>query len=154
MLTLLNWYIYTISTAGGLISFLPIQDNDTALILACQRNELETVSSLLKFGANPTVCNMVSTHNIDLCIQNIVAKTLTSLHLATLSSMHNNILHASYVFELERTFCVCSYIQEGQAPLLLAVRNNNIAIVRELIAARVDVNCVHEVSNLLFTNSI
>ena len=40
------------------------------------------------------------------------------------------------------------FTQEGQTPLLLAVRNNNIAIVRELVAARVDVDYMQEVRAL------
>ena len=35
------------------------QTDDTALTLACQRCELAIVSVLLKYGANPTVCNKV-----------------------------------------------------------------------------------------------
>ena len=41
--------------------------------------------------------------------------------------------------------CDLLFTQEGQTPLLLAVRNNNIAIVRELVAARVDVDYMQEV---------
>ena len=36
-------------------------DNDTALLYACQRNDIDvvTVSALLTAGANPNVCNKV-----------------------------------------------------------------------------------------------
>ena len=44
--------------------------------------------------------------------------------------------------------CDLLFTQEGQTPLLLAVRNNNIAIVRELVAARVDVDYMQEVRAL------
>ena len=37
------------------------------------------------------------------------------------------------------------FSQNGQTPLLLAVRKNNVAMVRELIAARVDVNQMEKV---------
>ena len=37
------------------------------------------------------------------------------------------------------------YLQAGQTPLLLAVRKNNMAIVRELVNARVDVDHMYEV---------
>ena len=40
--------------------YITIQENDTGLILACQRNELAIVSTLLEFGANPSVCNKVN----------------------------------------------------------------------------------------------
>ena len=45
-------------------------------------------------------------------------------------------------------YCDLLFTQEGQTPLLLAVRNNNIAIVRELVAARVDVDYMQEVRAL------
>ena len=44
--------------------------------------------------------------------------------------------------------CDLLFTQEGQTPLLLAVQNNNIAIVRELVAARVDVDYMQEVRAL------
>lgn len=65
--------VHKFSNACGLISFYYIQDNDTALILACQRNELGIVSSLLKFGAKPTVYNMVTI--IQLCLMYVNALT-------------------------------------------------------------------------------
>ena len=37
-----------------------VQYDNTSLILACQRNELAIVSTLLEFGANPSVCNKVN----------------------------------------------------------------------------------------------
>ena len=38
-----------------------LQDDDTALLYACQRNDIDvvTVSALLTAGANPNVCNKV-----------------------------------------------------------------------------------------------
>ena len=36
------------------------QVHDTALIVACQKNDLATVSVLLKAGASPNVCNKVA----------------------------------------------------------------------------------------------
>ena len=40
-------------------------------------------------------------------------------------------------------------LQAGQTPLLLAVRKNNVAMVRELAQARVDVNHIEQVSSYL-----
>ena len=38
-----------------------LQDDDTALLVACQSNDVDvvTVSTLLTAGANPNVCNKV-----------------------------------------------------------------------------------------------
>ena len=36
-------------------------------------------------------------------------------------------------------------LQAGQTPLLLAVRNNNVVIVKELVGAKVDVNYLDQV---------
>ena len=36
------------------------QDNDTALIIACQEENLTTASILLKAGAYPNICNKVT----------------------------------------------------------------------------------------------
>ena len=44
--------------------------------------------------------------------------------------------------------CDLSFTPKGQTPLLLAVQNNNLAIVRELVAARVDVDYMQEVRAL------
>ena len=44
--------------------------------------------------------------------------------------------------------CVCC-LQAGQTPLLLAVRKNNVAMVRELAQVRVDVNHMEQVSSYL-----
>ena len=41
---------------------------------------------------------------------------------------------------------VIRWLQAGQTPLLLAVRKNNVAMVRELAQARVDVNHMEQVS--------
>ena len=45
--------------------------------------------------------------------------------------------------------CDC-WLQAGQTPLLLAVRKNNVAMVRELTRARVDVNHMEQVSHSVY----
>ena len=40
--------------------------------------------------------------------------------------------------------------QDGQTPLLIAIRKKNIAIVSELVTAGADVNYMEDVSNTLF----
>ena len=42
-------------------------------------------------------------------------------------------------------------LQAGQTPLLLAVRKNNVAMVRELVRARVDVNHMEQVSHPVYS---
>ena len=43
------------------------------------------------------------------------------------------------------------WLQEGQTPLLLAVKKNNVAMVRELTRVRVDVNHMEHVSHPVFS---
>ena len=43
---------------------------------------------------------------------------------------------------------LCIFSQDGQTPLLLAVRKRNIAIARELLEAEVDVNYIEQVCDM------
>ena len=56
------------------------------------------------------------------------------------------MLYYSNLFLPEK--CVC-WLQAGQTPLLLAVKKNNVAMVRELARVRVDVNHMEQVSSYL-----
>ena len=91
---------------------------NTALTLSCQREDLTTVCTLLKLGANPNVCTEVS------------YKFLT------------------VSFKIQVFLCQCS-TQEGQTPLLLAVRKRNIAMAREILRYGADPNHLQEVSDVM-----
>ena len=55
-----NSKIWTCLAHSQHIVTLKLQDDDTALTVACRGNDFTTVSILLKAGANPNVCNKVT----------------------------------------------------------------------------------------------
>ena len=104
---------------ASLHSHLSLQySGNTALTLSCQREDLTTVCTLLKLGANPNVCTEVS------------YKFLT------------------VSFKIQVFLCQYS-TQEGQTPLLLAVRKRNIAMAREILRYGADPNHIQEVGDVM-----
>ena len=49
------------------------------------------------------------------------------------------------LFSHETPIVIISTSQEGQTPLLLAIRKNDIVTVKELLASRADVDYIQEV---------
>ena len=70
-----NSKIWTCLAHSQHIVTLKLQDDDTALTVACRGNDFTTVSILLKVGANPNVCNKVTIKE-PMCIPSVFSQCL------------------------------------------------------------------------------
>jgi len=129
------------------------EDGNSALLLACYSNSLESVKNLLNHGASPNLYRKSGSGPLFFAAQNgnLEIVKLLLQHKAEINAQNvigaTPLLIASQLGYSEIAGCLCSNgadvtlaLYDGATPLMMAAQNGHLSVMRILCENKADVN--------------